>query len=130
MNLCHSFSLELRESGTALRELGEGCATALRAAPPVILAVLLAAICMLLIPEATAGTSTTFATLETETTNAVFGPLGRAVIVVVALAGGILTLLKGTWLFAALGVAVAGLMFLAQTVANSGTFTAVLPFAA
>ena len=77
--------------------------------------------------SAWAGTSAVFDDLSTETEAAVFGPLGQSVVFVAALGGGIIALLKGAWLFAAMGVAVAGLMYASQIVAGASTFSAVLP---
>jgi hypothetical protein len=57
----------------------------------------------------------------------VFGPLGQSVVFVGALAGGIIALLKGAWLFAAMGIAIAGLMYGSQVVAGASTFSALLP---
>jgi hypothetical protein len=65
--------------------------------------------------QAIAGTSAVFDDLATETEGAVFGPLGQSVVFIGALAGGIIALLKGAWLFAAMGIAmgiaIAGLMY-------------------
>ncbi len=73
------------------------------------------------------GTTTTmFDQLATDTDAAVFGPLGQTVIGLGALAGGLFAILKGTWLLAALGIAIAGLMFGAQLVANSSGFGALI----
>lgn len=73
------------------------------------------------------GTSAVFDDLATETEGAVFGPLGQSVVFVGALAGGIIALLKGAWLFAAMGIAIAGLMYGSQVVAGASTFSALLP---
>lgn len=77
--------------------------------------------------QALAGTSAVFDDLATETEGAVFGPLGQAVVFIGALAGGIIALLKGAWLFAAMGIAIAGLMYGSQIVAGASTFSALLP---
>ena len=77
--------------------------------------------------QALAGTSAVFDDLATETEGAVFGPLGQSVVFIGALAGGIIALLKGAWLFAAMGIAIAGLMYGSQIVAGASTFSAVLP---
>ena len=73
------------------------------------------------------GTTTTmFDQLAVDTDAAVFGPLGQTVIGVGALAGGLFAVLKGTWLLAGLGIAIAALMFGAQLVANSSGFGALI----
>lgn len=77
--------------------------------------------------QAIAGTSAVFDDLATETEGAVFGPLGQSVVFIGALAGGIIALLKGAWLFAAMGIAIAGLMYGSQVVAGASTFSALLP---
>ena len=77
--------------------------------------------------KAWAGTSAVFDDLATETEGAVFGPLGQSVVFIGALAGGIIALLKGAWLFAAMGIAIAGLMYGSQVVAGASTFSALLP---
>jgi type IV secretory pathway VirB2 component (pilin) len=77
--------------------------------------------------KAWGGTSAVFDDLATETEGAVFGPLGQSVVFVGALAGGIIALLKGAWLFAAMGIAIAGLMYGSQVVAGASTFSALLP---
>lgn len=79
--------------------------------------------------QAMAGTSAVFDDLATETEGAVFGPLGQSVVFIGALAGGIIALLKGAWLFAAMGIAIAGLMYGSQVVAGASTFSALLPLA-
>lgn len=79
--------------------------------------------------QALAGTSAVFDDLATETEGAVFGPLGQSVVFIGALAGGIIALLKGAWLFAAMGIAIAGLMYGSQVVAGASTFSALLPLA-
>jgi len=77
--------------------------------------------------QALAGTSAMFDAVGTDTQAAVFGPLGQAVIYIAALGGGIFAVMKGAWMFAGLGIGVAGLMFLSQTVAGASTFSALLP---
>ena len=73
------------------------------------------------------GTATTiFDTLSTTTDAAIFGPLGQTIIALAAAAGGLFAILKGAWLLAGLGIAVAGLMFGAQLVANSSGFGALI----
>lgn len=73
------------------------------------------------------GTATTiFDTLATETDNSVFGPLGQAIIGGAAAAGGLFAVLKGAWLMAGLGIAVAALMFGARLVAGSSGFGALI----
>ncbi len=71
-------------------------------------------------------TVTMFDQLATDTDAAVFGPLGQTVIGLGALAGGLFAVLKGTWLLAGLGIAIAALMFGAQLVANSSGFGALI----
>jgi len=73
-----------------------------------------------------AGTSAAFATLETDASGAIFGPLGQTVIYVASLSGALIAAVKGAWLFAGLGVAVAGLLFAAQSVATGGAFTGII----
>ena len=77
--------------------------------------------------KAWGGTSAVFDELATETEGAVFGPLGQSVVFIGALAGGVIALLKGAWLFAAMGIAIAGLMYGSQVVAGASTFSALLP---
>lgn len=73
------------------------------------------------------GTATTiFDTLATETDNSIFGPLGQSIIGIAAAAGGIFAVVKGAWMMAGLGIAVAALMFGAQLVANSSGFGALI----
>ncbi len=73
------------------------------------------------------GTATTmFDTLQTNTDAAIFGPLGQTIIGLGAAAGGIFAIIKGAWLYAGMGIAVAGLMFGAQLVANSSGFGALI----
>jgi hypothetical protein len=69
-----------------------------------------------------AGTNQAFTTLEADASGAIFGPLGQTVIYVASLGGALMAAVKGAWLFAGLGIAVAGLMFGAQAVATSGAF--------
>ena len=73
-----------------------------------------------------AGTSTAFASLEADSSGAIFGPLGQTVIYVASLSGALIAAVKGAWLFAGLGVAVAGLLFAAQSVATGGAFTGII----
>lgn len=80
--------------------------------------------------QAMAGTNAVFDDLATETESAIFGPLGQSVVFVGALAGGIIALLKGAWLFAGMGIAIAGLMYGSQVVAGASTFSALLPVVA
>ncbi len=73
------------------------------------------------------GTGTTiFDTLATTTDASVFGPLGQTIIAGGAAAGGIFAIIKGAWMLAGLGIAVAALMFGAQLVANSAGFGALI----
>ena len=73
------------------------------------------------------GTATTiFDTMATATDAAIFGPLGQAIIGIGAAAGGLFAILKGAWLLAGLGIAIAGLMVGAQFVANSAGFGALI----
>ena len=74
------------------------------------------------------GTATTmFDGLATEADASIFGPLGQAIIGLGAAAGGIFAVIKGSWILAGMGIAVAALMFGAQLVANSSGFGAMLP---
>lgn len=88
---------------------------------------IVAVVTVVLQEQAMAGTSAVFDDLATETESAVFGPLGQSVVFIGALAGGIIALLKGAWLFAAMGIAIAGLMYGSQVVAGASTFSALLP---
>jgi hypothetical protein len=73
------------------------------------------------------GTATTiFDTLATTTDAAIFGPLGQTIIAGGAAAGGIFAIIKGAWMLAGLGIAIAALMFGAQLVANSSGFGAMI----
>jgi len=73
------------------------------------------------------GTATTmFDGLATESDNAVFGPLGQTIIALAAAAGGLFAIMKGSWILAGLGIAVAALMFGAQLVAGSSGFGALI----
>ena len=73
------------------------------------------------------GTATTmFDTLSTNADAAIFGPLGQTIIGLGAAAGGIFAIIKGAWLYAGMGIAIAGLMFGAQLVANSSGFGALI----
>jgi len=73
-----------------------------------------------------AGTNVAFTQLETDASGAIFGPLGQTVIYVASLGGALMAAVKGAWLFAGLGIAVAGLMFGAQAVATSGAFSGLI----
>lgn len=73
-----------------------------------------------------AGTNATFAQLEADAQGAIFGPLGQTVIYVASLGGALMAAVKGAWLFAGLGIAVAGLLFGAQSVANGGGFAGLI----
>ncbi len=74
------------------------------------------------------GTATTmFDGLATEADASIFGPLGQAIIGLGAAAGGIFAVIKGSWILAGMGIAVAALMFGAQIVAGSSGFGAMLP---
>ncbi len=73
------------------------------------------------------GTATTiFDNLATATDDAVYGSLGRIVIGLASVGGAIFAIIKGAWLFAGLGIVVAGLMVGAQLVANSSGFSALI----
>ncbi len=73
------------------------------------------------------GTTTTiFDSMATETDNSVFGPLGQSIIGIAAAAGGIFAVVKGAWMMAGLGIAVAALMFGARLVAGSSGFGALI----
>ncbi len=76
--------------------------------------------------EAGGTTTTMFDSLATETDAAIFGPLGQSIIGVAAVAGGLFAVIKGAWLMAGLGIAVAALMFGAQLVAGSSGFGALI----
>lgn len=76
--------------------------------------------------EAGGQAATIFDTLATNTDAAVFGPLGQTIIAGGAAAGGIFAIIKGAWMLAGLGIAVAALMFGAQLVANSAGFGALI----
>jgi hypothetical protein len=73
-----------------------------------------------------AGVVTIFDSLATNTDAAIFGPLGQTIIAGGAAAGGIFAILKGMWMLAGLGIAIAALMFGAQLVANSSGFGALI----
>jgi hypothetical protein len=73
-----------------------------------------------------AGTSAIFDDLGTEADSAVFGPLGQAVIAFAAVAGAIFAIIKGAFLLAGLGIAVAGLMYAANIVIGSAAFGALI----
>lgn len=103
--------------------LGSFFGSLTRIAPAVAIAIVVA----MFQEQALAGTSAVFDDLATETEGAVFGPLGQSVVFIGALAGGIIALLKGAWLFAAMGIAIAGLMYGSQLVAGASTFSALLP---
>jgi len=80
-----------------------------------------------LIPDTVfAGTSAIFDDLGTEADSAVFGPLGQAVIAFAAVAGAIFAIIKGAFLLAGLGIAVAGLMYAANIVIGSAAFGALI----
>ncbi len=80
-----------------------------------------------LVPDfASAGTSDIFDQLGTEADGAVFGPLGQAVIAFAAVAGAIFAIIKGAFLLAGLGIAVAGLMYAANIVIGSAAFGALI----
>ncbi len=70
--------------------------------------------------------ATIFDDLATATDEAIFGPLGQAIIGVGAAAGGLFAIIKGAWMLAGLGIAVAALMVGAQFVANSAGFGALI----
>ncbi len=73
------------------------------------------------------GTATTmFDSLSTSADAAIFGPLGQTIIGLGAAAGGIFAIIKGAWLYAGMGIAIAGLMFGAQLVAGSSGFGALI----
>lgn len=74
-------------------------------------------------PEIMAGTDATFDALEVQANSVVFGPLGKSVIYVASLGGALMAAMKGAWMFAGLGIAVAGLMFGAQIVAGGAAFS-------
>ena len=76
--------------------------------------------------EAGGQVATIFDSLATNTDAAVFGPLGQTIIAGGAAAGGIFAIIKGAWMLAGLGIAVAALMFGAQLVANSAGFGALI----
>ena len=78
------------------------------------------------VEAATAGTTTIFDTLSTTTDAAVFGPLGQTIIAGGAAAGGIFAIIKGAWMLAGLGIAIAALMFGANLVASSSGFSALI----
>lgn len=107
--------------------LHERCAAPLRALARLLPAIAIGFLVTVFQENAWGGTSAVFDDLATETQSAVFGPLGQSVVFVGALAGGIIALLKGAWLFAAMGIAIAGLMYGSQVVAGASTFSALLP---
>lgn len=78
------------------------------------------------VEAATTGTTTIFDTLSTTTDAAVFGPLGQTIIAGGAAAGGIFAIIKGAWMLAGLGIAIAALMFGANLVASSSGFSALI----
>lgn len=107
--------------------LHERCAAPVRQLGRLLPAIAVALLVTAFQDSAWGGTSAVFDDLATETEGAVFGPLGQSVVFVGALAGGIIALLKGAWLFAAMGIAIAGLMYGSQVVAGASTFSALLP---
>ena len=107
--------------------LQDGCVAFLNSLTRIVPAIAIAIVVAMFQEQAMAGTSAVFDDLATETEGAVFGPLGQSVVFIGALAGGIIALLKGAWLFAAMGIAIAGLMYGSQIVAGASTFSAVLP---
>lgn len=107
--------------------LHEACLAPLRQLGRLLPVIGIATLVTVFQENAWGGTSAVFDDLATETEGAVFGPLGQSVVFVGALAGGIIALLKGAWLFAAMGIAIAGLMYGSQVVAGASTFSALLP---
>ena len=82
---------------------------------------------MVLLPDiAQAGTSAIFDDLGTEADSAVFGPLGQTVIAFAAVGGAIFAIIKGAFMLAGLGIAVAGLMYAANIVIGSAAFGALI----
>lgn len=92
-----------------------------------VLAMTVIVLLALFSPEIMAGTNTTFDALEAEADSSVFGPLGRAVIYLACLGGCLFAVIKGAWLMAGLGVAVAGLFYATSLVVETDTFGLVLP---
>jgi hypothetical protein len=89
----------------------------------------LAAALLLAIPFAAdavvAGTTTIFDSLKTTTDSAIKPLIG--VLIALSVAGGIIfSLMKGSWLFAGLGVAVAGLAYGADLVSSAAGFGALI----
>jgi len=81
----------------------------------------------ILLPEIVqAGTSAIFDDLGTEADSAVFGPLGQTVIAFAAVGGAIFAIIKGAFMLAGLGIAVAGLMYAANIVIGSAAFGALI----
>jgi len=107
--------------------LHDGFASFCRSLTRIVPVMAIAIVVAMFQEQAYAGTSAVFDDLATETEGAVFGPLGQSVVFIGALAGGIIALLKGAWLFAAMGIAIAGLMYGSQIVAGASTFSALLP---
>ena len=107
--------------------LQDGCVAFFHKLTRIVPVMAIAIVVAMFQEQALAGTSAVFDDLATETEGAVFGPLGQSVVFIGALAGGIIALLKGAWLFAAMGIAIAGLMYGSQIVAGASTFSAVLP---
>ena len=107
--------------------LQDGCVAIFHNLTRIVPIVAIAIVFAMFQEQAMAGTSAVFDDLATETEGAVFGPLGQSVVFIGALAGGIIALLKGAWLFAAMGIAIAGLMYGSQIVAGASTFSALLP---
>ncbi len=90
--------------------------------------IIMALFMMMIAGTADAGgqNATIFDDLATATDEAIFGPLGQAIIGVGAAAGGLFAIIKGAWMLAGLGIAVAALMVGAQFVANSAGFGALI----
>ena len=88
-----------------------------------------AAVLLFVVPFAadavTAGTATIFDSLKNTTDSAIKPLIG--VLIALSVAGGIIfSLMKGSWLFAGLGVAVAGLAYGADLVAGAAGFGALI----
>ena len=121
--------LDLIISPKAAARLHDGCITFFKGLGRIAPVLAIAILATTFQEQAMAGSSAVFDDLATETDAAVFGPLGQAVVFIAALAGAIIALLKGAWLFAGMGIAVAGLMYGSQIVAGASTFSALLPLA-
>ena len=91
-----------------------------------ILPVCLAVGSILIATHADAGTSTVLSDVETETKNAAFGTGAKTGIELGSLAGAVMAATMGKWLFAGLGLAVGGLMFLSTKMAGSTAFSALI----